>query len=285
MWILFASLNPIAEATRGLFAKKASQNYGYYTISWATNSIPFLVFLPMLFFIELQFNWKFALALLGTGSINVIATILYMKALSHGDISQVMPMLSFTPLFLLVTSPIIVGEFPNLMGTIGVILVVAGSYLLNIKEKGKGLLYPFRSLLKNSGTRYMLMVAFLYSFSSNFDKVSIQNSSIIQHLIFINAFIFISLTIIVFFKKDVKFPELNEGKNDLILMSFFMTLMLTFHMLALSMTLVAYVISLKRLSGVISVLWGYIFLKEGDIASRLSGSAVMFAGVLFIVLS
>jgi uncharacterized membrane protein len=131
----------------------------------------------------------------------------------------------------------------------------------------------------------MLMVAFLYSFSSNFDKVSIQNSSIIQHLIFINAFIFISLTIVILIKKDVRFPELKEGKSDLILMSFFMTLMLTFHMLALSMTLVAYVISLKRLAGVISVLWGYIFLKEGDISSRLTGSTVMFAGVLFIVLS
>jgi drug/metabolite transporter (DMT)-like permease len=56
-------------------------------------------------------------------------------------------------------------------------------------------------------------------------------------------------------------------------------------MVALSLTLVAYVIALKRLSGLISVFLGYYFLKERKIKERLLGAFIMFLGVLLIVLS
>ncbi len=68
-------------------------------------------------------------------------------------------MLSFTPLFLVFISPLIVGEFPTAKGLIGIILIVVGSYLLNVNLKEKGILFPIKSLMKNKATRYMLIVA------------------------------------------------------------------------------------------------------------------------------
>ena len=57
-----------------------------------------------------------------------------------------------------------------------------------------------------------------------------------------------------------------------------------FHMMALSLTLVVYVIAIKRTSGMMSVAFGHIFFSELNVRERLLGAAVMFVGVLFIIL-
>jgi uncharacterized membrane protein len=56
-------------------------------------------------------------------------------------------------------------------------------------------------------------------------------------------------------------------------------------MTALSLTLAAYVVAMKRMSGVFSVFLGNIFLKEANLRQRLLGSFVMLLGVLLIVFS
>ncbi|MBN1638159.1 MAG: EamA family transporter [Ignavibacteriales bacterium] len=285
MWILFALLNPVSEGFKSLFAKITSRDVEPIVLSWANNFVPFLFFTPFIFFIELKFNTNFFIGVSGSGIINLAATIIFMRAISKGDISEVMPMLSFTPLFLLVTSPIMVGEFPNTMGLIGVIIIVIGSYTLNIDLKGKNIFEPFKSLLKNKGTRYMLVVAFIWSISANFDKISITNSSVLQHIAFVNAFIFITLSIVLKAQKKNNWKLIFAKKNHLLAVSSFSAFSFIFHMLALSMTLVAYVVALKRLSGLISVFLGHIYLGEKNIKQRMVGATLMFTGVLLIVLS
>jgi len=285
MWVLFASLNPLSEGFRSLFVKRTSKTIDPLIISWGNYIVPVLVFSPLLFFIDLKFNQAFWFALTGTGTLNVIAVILYMNAISKSDISSVLPMLSFTPLFLLVTSPILVGEFPNAVGLVGILFVVTGSYLLNLSQRKDGLIAPLKKLVSNKGTRYMLIVAFIWSISANLDKISIQNSSIYQHIIFMNVFIFLSLTIILLLLRKFKIKEIKKGKRNLLIVSSFTASAFFFHMNALSLTLVAYVVAMKRMSGVISVFLGHFFLQEPNIKERLLGALVMFIGVLFIVLS
>lgn len=285
MWILFASLNPVTEAIRSMYAKKASKHVHPLILGMTKNIIPMLLFVPMLFFIDVKWNAGFWIGVTGSGIINTIAAVYYMKAISEGDLSEVMPMLSFTPLFMLITSPIMVGEFPNIFGLIGIVLIVGGSYLLNYRDMKGDILKPFKSLVKNRGTRFMLIVAVIWSLSSNFDKISIENSSVIQHIAFVNAMIVISLTILIVIKGVYVKESFLKARKDLIMASGFTTLSFVFHMTAVSMTLVAYVVALKRMSGVISVMLGHFFLQEANMQKRLLGSSLMFAGVLFIVLS
>lgn len=56
-------------------------------------------------------------------------------------------------------------------------------------------------------------------------------------------------------------------------------------MTAITLALVAYVISLKRLSTVFGVLWGKLLFKEKDFKDRLIGAVIMAAGVILIALS
>lgn len=285
MWILFASLNPLSEGFRSVFIKKASKDFDSFIISWANYLLPVIVFTPFIFFIDLKFNTLFWIGMCGSGVINVAANILYVRSISKGEISRVMPMLSFTPIFLLLSGPFILGEFPNFVGLIGILTGVVGSYLLNLDLKQDSLLAPFKSLLKNKGTRYMLIVAFLWSISANFDKIAIQNSSVWQHIAFSNILIFSLITIIVLVSKKQDKVTSRIDKKYLLIISAFTVGSYIFHMTALSLTLAAYVVAMKRMSGVFSVILGNVFLKEANMKQRLLGSAVMLLGVLLIVFS
>ena len=53
-------------------------------------------------------------------------------------------------------------------------------------------------------------------------------------------------------------------------------------MLAISMTNVAYMISLKRTSLLFGVLYGALWFKEEKIAERLMGAIIMILGVFLI---
>lgn len=286
MWVLFAILNPISEGFRILFGKKSAQaGVDPLLISWSNNLVPFILFTPFLFFLDIHFNKEYVTALAVSGTINVVGQILYMKAISEGDISEVAPMLSFTPLFLILTSPAIVGEFPGVRGSFGVILIVLGSYLLNFDLKNRNILAPFKSLVVNKGTRYMLTVSLLWSVSANFDKVAVLSSSVWQHIIFLNLFIFSGITIVNVIFNKFDFKKLKAEKINLGAMSAFMGLSMFFHLTAVSMIYVSYVVALKRASGLVSVIFGHYFLGEGKLRERAVGASIMFIGVLLIILS
>ena len=284
MWVIYAILNPIADAARNVFSKKASSNINPLIISWANNLLPLLFFFPFLFFLDLKFNREFFEAVIVSGLINITAVILYHRAISKGEISLVVPMISFTPLFLLITSPIIVGEFPDVYGFIGIILIVTGSYLININLKTEGIFTPLKSLLKHKGTRYMLIVSFIWSISANFDKIGINSSSVFQYIFFVNLFVFSGTTIFITAKRKLDFNSIKLEWKNLFFLSLMTTFTFFFHMMALSLTLVAYVVALKRTAGMITVILGFFFFKEKNVRNRLLGSTIMFVGILFIVL-
>jgi len=172
-----------------------------------------------------------------------------------------------------------------MMGLIGILTGVVGSYMLNLDLKQRNIFAPFNSLVKDKGTRYMLIVAFLWSVSANFDKIAIQNSSTWQHMAVTNILIFTTISFLVKTTKKFEIKSIPNDKKYLLIISGFTVGSYIFHMTALSLTLAAYVIAMKRMSALISVVLGSVFLKEPNLRQRLVGAAVMFAGVLLIVFS
>ena len=284
-WIFFAFLTALFRSLTDVAGKFGLKNMDEYIVAWAFNFFALPILIPILFFIEIpDITPGFWLAILVSGTLNIATAILYLKAIKLADLSLVIPLSTFTPLFLLITSPIIVGEFPNFFGLIGVFLIVFGSYILNIKEKKNGLFAPFKALVSNKGAQLMLLVAFIWSITSNFDKIGLQNSSPIFYGIAINIFITIGITPFVLFKSKKNIKQIPKNLKSLIPVGVFHGLMIIFHMIAISMTLVAYLISIKRTSAIISVLFGAIIFKEKGLKERILGAIIMIIGVLCIML-
>ncbi len=279
-------LTAFFESMKDVFSKKSLENTDDYIVSWSYSffSLPFLI--PILFFTEIPYlSIRFWIILIITGVFGSISTILYMKAIKSSDLSITTPMLTFVPLFLLITSPIMLGEFPDPIGLIGIMLIFSGSYLLNIKEINAGYLSPFRKLLKEKGPKLMLLVAFLWSISSNLHKMGIEASSPILWVISTEIFFTIILTPIMFYKSQKNLNQIKTGWKALIPIGCFSALSLIFQMNALKLALVVYVISVKRTSVVLDVLLGCCIFKEKNLTERLAGAAIMAVGVLFIGLS
>ena len=284
-WIIFAFLTAFFRSLTDVAGKIGLKNMDEYIVAWSLNFFALPLLIPFLFFIEIPtLTPGFWLAILVSGTLNIATAILYLKAIKLTDLSIVIPLSTFTPLFLLLTSPLIIGEFPNSFGILGIILIVFGSYTLNIKEKKNGILAPFKALINNKGAQLMLLVAFIWSITSNFDKIGLQNSSPIFYGIVINIFITIGITPFVLIKSRKNIKQIPKNLKTLIPVGIFHGLMMIFHMIAISMTLVAYLISVKRTSAIISVLFGTLLFKEKGLKERIWGVIIMIIGALLITL-
>lgn len=286
IWFLLSAFTAFLESAKDVASKKSLKNIDEYIVSWSLGffALPFLI--PLLFLIDIpKLSPKFWLMLLIGGSLNVAAIILYIKAIKCSDLSITVPLINFTPLFLLITSPIIIGEVVSFWGLVGSFLIVAGSYVLNLKEKHKGYLAPLRGLLEEKGPKLMLTVAFIWSITSNIDKIGVQNSSSIFWVVAINGFMAIAMLPMMLYKSRENMGQILTDFKTLALIGLFNGLAMLFQMIAISLTLVAYVISIKRTSSMLSVLFGSLFFNEKGTKERFVGAMVMILGVLFITLS
>ncbi len=196
-----------------------------------------------------------------------------------------MPFLALTPVFLIVTSELIVGEKVSLQGIAGIILMAAGSYSLNLHRIREDLFAPFRAIWREKGSVMMVAVAFIYSFTSALGKLAIEHSS----PIFFGAIYFFLLTIFftpVALAKNRKALRFTKGDlKVLVPIGFTFGMMIIFHMIAMSMAPVAYMISIKRTSLLFGMLYGFILFREGRIVQKSAGALLMMAGFVLIVLA
>lgn len=284
-WFLFAFLTAIFDSLKDIASKKTLREVNAYVVAWAWMFFP----VPFLFVATLIQGFpsvepRFWGIVFATALTLMLSFILYTSAIKISDLSLSIPMIAFTPIFLLITSPLMVGEFPAPSGLFGIVLIVAGSYVLNIKEKRRGLLAPYRALIYDKGPKMMLGVAFLWSITANLDKIGIQNSSPFFWVMTLNfCTSMLMLPIVLWKTRDLTEIPRNVGKLTLI--GFFISMVAMTQMTALTMTLVPYVIAVKRTSIVLSVLAGHIFFKEKGLQERLTGVLIMIAGVVFITLS
>ncbi len=281
--LTFSFLVAFFESIKIIFSKKSLKHIDEYTAAWSLRFFALIFLLPILFFTGIpQLKPMFWYALIISGILNTIAPFLYMKALKITDISLAIPLMAFTPLFLLITSPLITKEFPTYIGLIGVLIIFIGTYIINFKNKKLGLLDPIKEIFRNKGQSYILIVAFLYSISSNFDKIGVLNSSAVFWPISVITFSTIVFSFLIYKKKKNLYKNLSNYYQFLIPIGFFSALVLFFQMNALKYSLVVYVISIKRFSIVLAVIFSWLFFKEKSIKYRLLGTIISFIGILFI---
>jgi uncharacterized membrane protein len=285
IWLTFGLLTAFFEAVKDVFSKQNLKKNDEYVVAWSLSFFSAIFLVPLVIFTGIpSLNLQFWLALSIGGSINAVTAILYIKAIKLSDLSLTVPLVAVTPLFMLLTSPLIVGEYPNLFDCMGIFLIVIGSYLLNIKEKSQGYLAPFKALLYQPGPKLMLIVAFLWSITSNFDKIGVQNSSPIFWLFGLFTSMTVLLLPILLHKTPNPSRKIARNLPMLAAMGFFNALGVIFQMQALTMTLVVQVIALKRTSVLMGVVFGHFIFKEKDIQQRLLGAAIMIGGVFLITL-
>ncbi|MFA4858090.1 MAG: DMT family transporter [Candidatus Margulisiibacteriota bacterium] len=285
-WILFALLSALATGCSDAVSKFLLQKDDEFIVAWL--SVVFIVplsliglFLTRPLQVEAGF-WQVALILI---PLEIFAFLAYLKALRLSPLTLTLPFLSFTPVFVIVTSRLILGEKISALGMAGVALVVLGSYWLNINEVKKGFFAPWLAIGREAGSRWMFLVAFIYGINVVLGKQMIILSDPNFFALVFPLIIFFGLTPFLLFRLksgQSKF-NLNPGRLGLYcLAAIFLGLTIIGHFNAVSMTYAAYAISLKRTSILFGSLMGLVFFKEKNAFSRLVGIGIMLAGVFVI---
>jgi drug/metabolite transporter (DMT)-like permease len=284
-WLPIALVTALGFAASGSYAKALSSRAHVYVVTWAliTLSVPWSALLLWRQGVP-PIGGDFLRAALVSIVINMIGTTLHVKALSLSPLSLTMPFLSFTPLFMLVPSWVVLRETPSPLGLAGIVLIVAGGYAMHLDKVRGGFLAPLRAIASEKGSLLMLVVAAIWSVSAVFDKVATVNSSPAFYTTFFS--LTFGLLYAPFLVVGLRKRPLEQGVLPrLLLLGFFAAVMILSQFAAIEMTVASYVISVKRAGMVLSVVFGYVFFKERHVRPRLAGSSLMAAGVALLSFS
>ncbi len=284
-WLVLAILTAFFESLKDVFSKKSLNFLDEYLVACVGMLVASVSLLPILAVVGIPtLGPNFGMAIVIGGCLNVVAYTLYVKAIRIADLSLTSPLSTLTPLFLLITSPLIVREVPTLWDGVGVFLIVIGSYVLNLKSSSEGFFAPLRSIFRNKGTRMMVVVAFIWSITSTFDKVGVMNSSPIFWAIVLFAFIGLGILPLVILKSKHPIQGMRAHWKLLLAAGLANGIGVGCQMVAVGLVAVTQVIAVKRLSALISVGFGYFLFGEKGIRERLLGAAIMVSGVVVMAI-
>ena len=303
LWFVLSFIGAISDAGYYICVKKYVQIYNQQLLAagiYVCTGIVLLVTSSIIGFPSIGQNFIFAV--LVSCFLGSVAILLTFTALKDTDISLAVPMISLTPLFLIITAFLFLHEIPSPMGVVGIIIIVAGSYILNLSSHHTRLSDPLRSILSNRGVLLMIVVSFIYAVAINFDKIVATNSdpvfgsgieSLILGIICVGSFFVTTKTkwhsteISIEPVKKQLLPSEVPGLHFLVIcivIGGILSISSVSIMTAFTMQIVPYVIAIKRMSIIVIVLYGCFVFHEKEVFLRLSGAILMAIGAGIVVM-
>jgi len=285
VWFILSLITALAVASQDAWIKKFfSRRHVYemssYPLVYSTPlfaiTLPFIPVPPL----DEVFLWSFLVGL----PINAFAFVLYMKAIQISPLSLTIPYLSFTPVFMIFTGYLFLDEIPDMWGAVGVITVCAGSYILNFNLEKWSPLAPLTAIFRETGSWIMLLVSFLFSFSAVLGKLSINHSSALFFSISFFLAFNLFILIVLFLFRHIRLKTFKTDRLKGLIAGLLFYLHVLFHGLAISISKAVYMISVKRMSVLFSIIYGGLFFHEKNILIRFVGALFMFTGTVIILL-
>jgi|AP12_2_1047962.scaffolds.fasta_scaffold02904_2 drug/metabolite transporter (DMT)-like permease len=283
LWLILSLLTALAVASQDAWVKK----YFSHLTAYDMLAFPLLFSLPLFLLalpfvpippLDQTFYWSFLISL----PLNFIPFFIYMKAIRTSPLSLTLPYLAFTPAFMIFTGFAFLGEIPNPWGLVGIVITCVGGYVLNLEPGRHSFLAPIKAVFRETGSWLMLIVALIFSFGAVIGKKGILHSSpLFFTMTFFGALSFLTLVLLLALGKiDLKTFR-DDWTNGMVAGALFFVHALS-HGLAISMVNASYMISVKRLSALIGIIYGRLFFKEKDIAVRFAGACLMLVGAVLI---
>ena len=242
----------------------------------------------------------FALCLIGLGSISykflyysfivgllgAIGNGFLIKALEKGDLSVLGPLNAYKSVIALLFALVFLAEIPSLIGVLGMLLILFGSYFVmdTVRENGDTIF----SVLKNKQIQYRFIALLFTAIEAVFIKKIIVLSSVaIAFFAWCILGALFSLLILKINKLSLR-KEFIIIKNKSILCFIGIAICVGVMQYTTNFVFdnmnVAYALSLFQLSALVSVIFGYKIFNEKNIRKKLFGAFVMVLGSVLIIL-
>jgi len=203
-------------------------------------------------------------------------------------LSLVYPLARSAPIiFVLIGAMVFLGEMPSGIGMAGMTLIILGCYALH-SDSLRALFQPLTlKSLNSKPSQLALLTAGFIALYSLIDRVGIEYVQIFYYIYLVFVFMFVFYMPFILLRRDkgeIKAEWASNRRNILIVavlcfFTFFLVL------IAMSFAKLSYVVALRQLSIIFSVVLGAWVLKEehGDI--RFTASLLIFAGSFLIAIA
>jgi len=283
LWLILSLLTALAVASQDAWVKK----YFSHLTAYDMLAFPFLFSLP-LFIVTLPFvpvppldhvfYWNFLISL----PINFISFLIYMKAIRVSPLSLTLPYLAFTPAFMIFTGYVFLNEMPNLWGLAGIVITCAGGYVLNLESGKRAVFEPIKAVFNETGSWLMLIVALIFSFGAVIGKKAIIHSSPLFFTMTFFAVLSFLTVLGLLIPGRIRLRTFRDDWVKGVVAGGLFFIHCLAHGFAISMVKAGYMISIKRFSVLIGMVYGGMFFKEKYIAVRFAGAGLMVAGAVLI---
>lgn len=285
MWIILSLIAAAGDSFRDSASKRFSGKTPALLVSWSYTLFALPFFIPHLIGERPanlpDFYWPL---LWCVTSLHTVGCLIIVETLKAGELSLSIPLSAFTPVFLLILAPILTGDTVTPAGIAGALLVVSGSYLLNLSYAKHGVLAPIRALVNQPGARGMLFMSFLWSITGSIDRIAVRSIPInfwaASQVAAISAMMFpivlLRGQLLKLFKPRIFVKLFLIGACNTISFIPYLT--------ALTVAPAHFVVCVKRTSILFSIVLGKIIFKEGNLRERFAGAMIMLLGVIVIAL-
>lgn len=288
-WLSLSLLSALFLAAADAFTKKWLSQHTAAELVAVRFVLSGVLFVPVFITLYRPFTvppvfWLWVAAAL---PLEILAMRLYMLAIRDAPLALTLPYLAFTPVFVVVSSWLLLGESISMQGLTGVLMVTAGAYVLNLEHANahwRSWLDPLRAIMRERGSRMMLMVAIIYGLASVLGKGALQYMPAATfgplYFMVLGAF-----TLVVYAVWQPNTLRLLRRPNRYHwLIGLLMALTVFTHFLALEQIQTAYMIAAKRTSSLMGILLGAWLFREAHLGQHLIGATLMVAGVALIAL-
>jgi drug/metabolite transporter (DMT)-like permease len=285
--IIFAIVSALAFAFGDIGKKLLSNNFH----PWVITAIPvgFGVTLGAIYYLFIGVPAEIYPRILGLAAISGVLLLLvelrFLKSISSGEMSLVMPLTALVPFFSAVIAWFSHGELPSLTSAIGILILISGSWAMFADSSDwRHIFRPFTRMFSDPASRYMLEFCVLDAIF-----VSVMNygadfvpASYFLWLTLIFELLFISLLLISKRLNPIApfiiQPKITFGTG------LFWSLAMILIFEAMALTMVAHATAANRVHTVFIVLLSYLLFKEQEFKKRLLTSIFMVIGVCLLIL-
>lgn len=285
LWIPLALFAALVNASRQVYEKQLADTFTNYTLGFLVLAFAILPSSVLLFIFPIPddvwaLSWNFWWPLL------IIWFVLYplqtyfaFRALREGVLSEVTPMIAFLPVLNTLTSYILIGEIPSLLGFFGICFIVVATFLLLVN----GTTFSFRSI--NKPGLFALISVGSVALGTTLDKISILASTPAFYT-FVNisgGALVLGLIALVCGNRD-EVTKTRALLKSLTLFGILRALATAASMFAFSLGPTAYVVAVRSSSFLFSSAYGLIKLREAPTPKKILALALFVTGLVLIAL-
>ncbi len=281
--ILLALGVALLKGVQSVYQRKNSLETDEFITAWSSRVFGIPVLIAALMYTGIpEIDPMYLFLLVPQSLVIAFTSILIAKAYKESEASIVTPMFALSPLLVVGTSFLILGETLSTAGVAGVLLIALGTYVLKLKDV-ETVLEPFKKLSQERGVQLILVVILIYSVTANTDKIGVNLTSPIIWPLSVYTLSSVFMLPVMMKKSSDWKNQVKSSWKPLGLLGGIGGLSIILQMTAFEITPVTYVIAIKRFSIPLTVLISYILLDEKDgFLQKLVGSLIMVAGAVLI---